>query len=353
MPHSDTTSREERPTRIKDIAKSLSLSTATVCRAMNNPSSVHQATRQRVLDAAARLNYVTDRSAKSLRTGRHDCLTAIIPYLDNPIYTLHADEARRVAEQHGYALNYHWGKSLTREGILRVLSSGTDGIILFGFHANSIECIEAAQKRNIPVLVLRWGDIALPADTPCTLDIDLAFGSQQAIEHLLELGHRRIGLLGISEDEHPASSHAARHRGITQAIRNAGLSTESLEYLPAGERGYEASYQAMTQRIASGKPLPTAIQASNDVRAVGALAALLDQGVRVPEDVSLIGFDNVELSQFVRPGLTTVSQSSLNIGTQAAEMMLQMIQSPREVLTGQLVPKLVVRQSTGPAPAAG
>jgi len=86
---------------------------------------------------------------------------------------------------------------------------------------------------------------------------------------------------------------------------------------------------------------------------VGALAALLDQGVRVPEDVSLIGFDNVELSQFVRPGLTTVSQSSLNIGTQAAEMMLQMIQSPREVLTGQLVPKLVVRQSTGPAPAAG
>lgn len=337
--------------RIKDIAEMLSLSTATVCRALSNKSTVRPETRQRVLAAAEQLAYVKDTAAMALRTGRHRRIAMLLRGLDNPYYVAEAEAARRAAEQQGYAFHFFIvDPEHLAESFERILSQSMDGLLVFGSVSSRVhEHIERLVQFGTPVLRVK-GD---PDDPLSGICVDLQAGYREAMNHLLAGGHRRFGLLGIHPTNDPRNPMALRRRAIEATLHAHGLDpATALEILPVAmsDESIQGSFNAVNQRLAQKQAMPTALLASNDVRAMGALAALTRAGWRVPEDISLIGCDNIEASAFLSPALTTIQQSPEALCQAGVAMLLQKIEQPDQPIQPRhLQASLVVRASTADA----
>lgn len=333
----------KRPTQT-DVAELAAVSQAMVSYVVNNiPSiSVPEETRKRVLDAIRTLGYVPDSAARSLRTRKTFTVAGIIPDITNPFYPAFERGIQDVAEVHGYDLI-----TCNTDGIaekefkyLRLAQQGrVDGFVAVYFHVSAVH-LRSLLERGVAIVRLESARKEVGSLSLDNIYVDNAAAAQTATSYLIERGHRTIAMLGGQN-----GPQRSRVRGYRQALVAHGLPIN--EALIQGDGFKEDNGYHGMRDVLGRRPRPTAVFAANDLIAMGALAALRDAGLRVPDDIAVIGFDDIPAAKLVSPSLTTVSQFPEQLGRRAATMLFERLEG---TVTGggrcELMPhELTVRES--------
>lgn len=309
-------------TTIKDVAKKLGVSVSTVSRAMNNHPDIRPETKQEVLEAMKELNYTPNAVARSLIQRRSYTIGLMMPDITDPFLSAMAQGIEEVLSDDGYQVVYgNTSRSREKEESF-LLSAGQrkmDGLIITSDFMDS-EMIQLLKNLDIPVVFLRRrppAELEMPF-----VDVDHYQGSCKAVEYLLSLHHEHIGFIGMPEYSYTGQE---RYRAYRDTMNKHGIDIHP-EGIVFGARSYEGGFQAMAQ-LASAYPQMTAVFAANDILAIGALEWLAEQKVSVPGQMSIVGFDNLEVSNLHWIKLTTVAQPRKEMGRRAAELLMTMIQT--------------------------
>ncbi|MCG2594854.1 LacI family DNA-binding transcriptional regulator [Ramlibacter sp. XY19] len=327
----------------KDVARLAGVSTATVSRVLNNSQAVDPATRQRVLDAATKLRYVPHGAARTLRSHRSKMVGAIVPSFDYALYARTTSALQQRLDERGYALvlaEHHYDLATETRIAGQLIEHGVDAFVLVGLdHEQALFSLLEDYGRPY---VLTWGVDTLQRHPSVGFDNRAASG--QATRHLLALGHRRIGLLSAPLQGNDRSR--ARGEGLRAALAEHGLALEEryIAYAPISLPAAEAA----AARLLALPDRPTAIVATNDVFAVGAMQACRKAGLRIPEDISITGVDNTDLGATQTPGLTSVATPITEIGRAAADQLVARLEGQPWESFQQYPVDLVVRGSTAP-----
>jgi LacI family transcriptional regulator len=329
---------------IHDVARKAHVSVATVSRALALPDLVADATRARVLAAAKLLGYQPNRAARSLITGKTGNLGIIVPDLGNPFYPNILKGAQSCAHQssHSVLLADSDEDPAQEEALVRTMAKQVDGIVICAPFASDARLLKMAELTTL-VLINR----SLPG-VPSVL-MDIAGGMTQAVAHLVSLGHRRCAFLN---GPNIAWSTRERRRGMRAAAATQGLNfIEFGPFEPKFEGGLEGADVALKQNV-------TTIVAFNDLMALGVLSRLAACGVRVPQDVSVVGFDDLLYATMCAPALTTVAMPMEAAGSAAVHLLLERVGSeqPERNNSGnrhKLPTKLIVRGTTAAPSARG
>jgi LacI family transcriptional regulator len=335
--------------RLKDIAERAGVSIMTVSKVLRDEPDISAQTKARIRVLAQQMGYVPDSVAQGLRTRTSKLFGVVISSSTNPIFfrTMMAIDER--AHELGYDLLVgHTLNMPEREErvIRRFLSRRVDGIFISPVYRMGTQAPVFADlaRRRVPTVLL--GHRAPFCDQFVNVETEDILASYQVTQHLLRLGHRRIAFLA----GRPASPWAQeRLEGYRRALREAELELDDRLIFNAGstiEEGETAALQMLNEA-----PQATAIQAVNDLVAIGAANVLLQQGLKIPEQVSVTGFGNVLLSQYFRVPLTTVRQPKQRLGHAAMDAMTKLLRGERAE-SRRLPAELLVRASTGPVPAS-
>jgi LacI family transcriptional regulator len=347
---------------IYEVARAAGISVATVSRVLNDKGPVRAETRQRVLAAVEQLGYVPHSAARSLSTRRTMSIGVLLPDMHGAFFgeiVRGIDLAARAAGYHLLVSGSHSDAAETA-ALLQTLHGRVDGLILMT-PALGRAWLERVLPRRVPAVLLNprsepkpaAGDDDGGADRHDSLSIDNRLGARLAVEHLIGLGHRSIAFVGGPAGNADAAERLAGYR---EALEQGGLPiVPRLEM--AGDFGEESGLQAGA-KMAALTPHPTAIFAANDAMAIGCLAAMRERGLRVPEDVSLVGFDDVPIARYLTPALTTVQVPIAELGKQAMARLLAAVDdgSPGHPEGGPthtvIAPTLAIRASTAAAAGA-
>ncbi|WP_374711589.1 LacI family DNA-binding transcriptional regulator [Symbiobacterium terraclitae] len=324
---------------IRQVARHAGVSVATVSYVLNNDPRVSPETRERVLASIRELDYHPNSWAQGLARRQADIVGLLMPaprHADPFLLELISGVMDVTAEHHVGLLLLHPGNDaddLPRELLRRRLG----GVVVLESQAVDPR-VEWLQKRSIPFVL--FGRCHQPVDY--WIDVDNAAGVRMAIEHLVGLGHRRIGFISA-----PLKYMFAQFR---MAGYREALELHDLPFVPAlvheGDLSEESGYTAAAALLGQPEP-PTAIMAASDIMATGALRAIKEQGLRVPDEVALVGFDGTPLSAYTDPPLTTVRQPVYDIGRKVAELLLKVVANPDTESHGELIqPTLLVRGSS-------
>ena len=343
---SEASQTRKRPTQA-DVARLAAVSQPVVSYVLSgNPAApVAPGTRDRVLKAIAALGYVPDHTARSLRRRSTLTIAAIIPDITNPFYPAFARAVQDAAEHAGYDLityNTDGDAERERKCLRAALAGRVDGIIVTPLRISSDECLPLLDQgiAVVALTTLRLPATAAPLDT---VGIDNVAAARAAVTYLIERGHQRIGMVAGESGTPPRED---RVLGYTEALRDHGLSFDRM--LVRGGSFNEDGGYAATQELLRLAERPTAIFAANDLMAMGALIALREAGLRVPDDIALVGFDDIPAARLMDPPLTTVAQFPERLGARAAALLLERLAGAGSA-NGQHVVmpfELVVRLST-------
>ncbi|HWS58041.1 MAG TPA: LacI family DNA-binding transcriptional regulator [Actinotalea sp.] len=319
---------------IEDVARAAGVSTATVSRALRGMPNVNPATRARVRAVADTLGYVASPSAASLASGRTRAIGVISPWVNRWFFANVIDSTERALRAHGYDVLLYTFDIQRPDEHPRVdpdvLRRRVDGIIVVGLPLATDE-MDALLALGYPLVCVGWG-----GSDQATVRLDDHATALEATRHLIALGHRRIAhITGTPTDVHEWSPPPARAAGWRDALREAGIEPDPA-LLEHGDFEFDGGRASMTALLARVPDL-TAVLAASDEMAMGAILALHDAGLRVPQDVSVIGIDGHELGELV--GLTTMAQPIEEQGRAAGELVLDMI-------AGTTPPKRVVYPTT-------
>ncbi|RXZ81506.1 LacI family transcriptional regulator [Paenibacillaceae bacterium] len=329
---------------IFDVAKKSGLSTVTVSRVLNNAPTVREKNRQKVLEAIKELNYSPSSAARTLKHGRTGVIGLTLTALNDSVF----DGVVKSVFDHSQRSGYFLAISIASEASddtgeasnFLFQEDRVDGIIVL----SSLEeerYISELKKKRIPFVVVdsHQEHVYVP-----TVNVNNYRGGYEATKHLISLGHTDIAHISGQDTFLSASE---RRKGFTDAMTQAGLSPAKIA---VGSFGIHCGYDIMKQWIASGQT-PTAVFAADDVIALGAMRALMEAKFRVPEDVSVIGYDDQLFADEVYPKLTTMRQPVEELGEHAVQILLEQMSEPQDAQHKRttkilLEPKLVVREST-------
>ncbi len=333
--------------RLKDIAARAGVSVMTVSKVIRDAPDISAATKARVRQLATELGYTPNSMAQGLRNRSSRLFGLVIPAATNPIY---ARVMMSIEEQaHGLGYDLLLGHSLNmaerEESVVRrLLSRRVDGLFISPVYRlqPTAPIYDELLRRHTPTVLL--GHRAPFCEKFANVETDDLGASYSATRHLLELGHKRIAFL--SGPPAAPSSHE-RLEGYRRGLREAEIELDDTLIFSAGstiEEGEKAALQMLQEN-----PRATAIQAANDLTAIGAATVCLNQGIRIPEDMSMVGFGNVLIGEHFRVPLTTVRQPKLRLGVAAMESMLKLLRGEQPG-TKRLSAEIVIRKSTGPPP---
>ena len=327
---------------IRDVAELANVSTATVSHVINDTRYVSPQLKERVEAALLELDYHPDAVARSLRRGETLTFGLIVPDLEIPFFASVAYSIERAAAIHGYSIilcNSNWEKDREEVLLQNLIARQVDGLICISAGMN-IARIEPIVNVGTPVVTFERKLIDSGLDA---VSIDNYQGACIAVKHLLELGHRRIAAI---TGRAMSLVNEERLEGYFGTLREAGIEPDR-EYVFAGNYQPESGKRAALQ-ILSLPARPTAIFAFNDLMAIGALRVLGENGVRVPQDISVMGFDDIPICQYANPTLTSVRQPIEEMGSMAVDLLLQRIRSDDHYRAShvRLQPELIVRTST-------
>jgi LacI family transcriptional regulator len=330
---------------IRDVAEQARVSVTTVSHVINGTRFVSEDAKARVQAAIEALNYVPSAVARSLKSNRTHTVGMMIPNNSNPYFA----EIIRGIEDACFAAGFNVilcnsdDDPHKQAAYVRVLSEKqVDGLIVLSSGGDP-ELLDTLRTANMPQVVVDREIDDLAADL---VEVNHEAGGRLATEHLLALGHRRIACIAGPEG---ISSARQRVQGYRQALRSAKLPFDERQVASGAftAEGGHAAMQALLQQ--DGHHRPTAVFASNDLMAVGAICAAAQAGLAVPRDLSVVGFDDIALAAYSNPPLTTVSQPKHQTGELAARLLLRRIEDGRRPLQREILqPALRVRQSTGP-----
>ncbi|MCW5979778.1 MAG: LacI family DNA-binding transcriptional regulator [Bryobacteraceae bacterium] len=330
---------------LEEVAKRARVSTATASRVLNNIDVVSEATRKRVLQAASELRYHPNVYARTLAGGKNRTLGMIVSNIGNPFFLDIFRSLEDLAAQNGYEVvveNTDYDPERLVAAVRSMIGRRLAGLAVVVSEMEPY-LIEELAAQALPIV---FYDVGRPAHNITNIRVRYEKGVQRGVEYLYSLGHRRMAFVG-----HHAALGPLREREATflRTIGDfAGVEATTVTSSDSPSGGRQAAHELLESNFA-----PTAILCVNDFMAIGVIRELRDQGLRVPEDVSVTGYDNIDLAEFVVPSLTTANIPRRRIGQIVFEAFTG--KEPRgsaeqEIL---IVPELVVRESTGPANHGG
>ena len=330
------------PATIRDVAREAGVSVATVSRVLNDSGPVKESTRSRIREVAARLHFTPNTTARSLSTRRTHTVGVILPDLYGEFFSEVIRGIDHVSQQQGYhvLISSSHNKPSEVEAAVDAMRGRVDGLVMLASGVNT-EVIAKSLPERVPVVLINADEQGSKFDC---LNVDNYGGALDMTRHLLNLGHRSIRMIRGAELNRDAGE---RERGFRAALEQSGVPCPDDRVVP-GEFTEASGYRA-TQQLLSGPIRPTAIFAANDSMAVGALSAVREAALRVPEDVAVVGFDDVPIAEFVNPPLTTVRVSIATLGATAAERLFAAIRALNKLERKHetLPTELVIRRSCG------
>ncbi|MDR3727809.1 MAG: LacI family DNA-binding transcriptional regulator [Terracidiphilus sp.] len=341
----NTPSEQRRPgtANIRDVASRAGVSIATVSRAVNHISTVDPELARRVWKAVEEVGYLPNTQARALVSGRSRILGLIVSEITNPFFPELVQEFENLAVAQGYEVmigSTNYDPARTELLIRRMLQRNLDGVAVMTFGIEE-DLVQRLVEREFPLVFVDAGP-----DLPNirVLKVDYAEGIRQAVQHLAALGHRRIAFVS---GPLRLRSATARRDAFLKSMAELGLSVPA-EHIVEGDHTMEGGIAA-AQHLMGLAELPTAVQCSNDMTAIGVLHGLYETTHKVPEDISVVGFDDIHLAQFMLPPLTTVQMSCRDLAAAAVEALRAGIEQdhPKAAKAEWSIPThLVVRQST-------
>lgn len=328
---------------IQEVARRAKVSTATVSRVLNGSNKVREVTTLRVKRVIEELNYVPNNSARGLRIGRSELFGLVVSDIKNPFFPDLIDHFEGLAAAKGIDVLFtdtKYDSARASACVRRLVERNVDGIAVMTTEADE-PSLDFATRRKVPIVLLNQPGLG---ETYTSIPIDYMRCYLKAVQHLRELGHRDVAFLA----GRPAfSSISRRQKAFESAVNKCGLRLRP-ECILSDEMSVEGGRAGMT-RLLGVKPRPTALMATNDLMAVGVLQAAQEVGLRVPDDLSVIGFDDLPICEMLHPQLTTLSLSRHEIAAEAFSLLMQMVKekSVAPLTAGHKIqPRLVVRAST-------
>lgn len=335
-----------------DIAHRANVSQATVSRALRNSPLVRPETRQRIQRIAEEMHYRVDRTAAGLRTRRSRTLALLLfeEYSSdaqiNPFFLNMLGHITRTAARRGFDVLVSFQQQSEDWHTDYELSNRADGLILLGYGDYTTYAERLRRLTESGAHFVIWGPVIDDLHGHY-LGCDNELGTRRATEHLLKLGRREIAFAGGASEQCP--EFLQRHRGYEATLRAAGLEPDALLRVDA-QSTPASGYQAGLQLVNSGRAFDAVIAAS-DLIAIGVIRALMDHGLRVPDDVAVVGFDDIVTASYYNPPLTTVRQDTRRAGERLVENLIELIDGG--VVQSTLIePELVIRGSCGGHPSA-
>lgn len=326
---------------IKDVAHKAGVSVATVSRVLNNPSLVQPTTRQRVLKAIKDCQYIYNAVAGGLSSNRTKTLGVVVPTITNPVFATVTKGIQDYARGQGYSIilgNTDYNEENEKELIRLFQEKRTDGVILNGPWRDA--SIVSMMKRIRLPFVITWQEI--PDKDVSYVAFDNFKSAYQVVEYLINLGHRSIGMIAGKF----SVSQRARMRwlGYRKCLKDYGLVYDS-KLVVQKAYTFREGKEAMANLLMLSKP-PSAIFCGNDILAIGAIAGAKEKNLKIPWDISIVGFDDMEVSAYCDPPLTTIAVPAYEMGQMAAKVLIENLsgenKSPRQFV---LETKLMIRGS--------
>jgi LacI family transcriptional regulator len=331
--------------RLKDIADKTGFSTNTVSLALRESPRIPEPTRLLIRQAAAELNYLPNQIAKSLVSRETKTIGLVLTDITNPVLTRVAQTIGRALSQRGYGTLFATSNNTLSEEISAIelfRARQVDGMLIYPTSHRKHDHLRPQRRANYPIVLL-VGDPDAGIDAVC---MDERRGAYKAVRHLIDMGHRAIGLF----DGTQRHGNAEKREGYLQALSEAGIAYDPALWVDPHGHSVERGYWA-TETLMEGPRRPTAIFGSNDSLSLGALRWALKHNLRVPEDLAIVGMDNIEYAEYAAVPLTSVNYAAETVTRMAVDRLMRLIgageQLPEPRVT-QIEPDLVVRESTQP-----
>jgi len=330
---------------IDDVAHQAGVSTATVSRCLNTPDRVNPDTRERVMIAVNALGYEPNFGARVMAAKRSNTIGAIIPTMENAIFARGLQAFQEELDRNAYTLlvaSSSYQPKLEQQQLRTLLARGADAMLLIGF-ARDQESYTLLSNRQVPTVVA-W---SYREDSPIA---SVGFDNYLAMRELANLvfhhGHRRLAVISAPSAHNDRA--AERIHGVRDSAAKNGIDPKSLRIIETNysiDNGAKAAHELLT-----ATDRPTALICGNDVLAVGALKAARELSLRVPDDLSITGFDDIELAQIADPALTTVHVPHREMGRRAAKLLINMVEKGQRLPSEALATRIENRGTLGPAP---
>ncbi|MDQ3063509.1 MAG: LacI family transcriptional regulator [Acidobacteriota bacterium] len=329
--------------RIKDVAREAGVSTATVSHVINETKYVTDITRQKVRDAIEKLNFYPNAHARSLASGRSNIIGLLVSDISNPFFPELIKSIEAAAFEHGYNLmlfNTNYDAKRAADYVRRLIELKVAGVALMTAELEP-ELIEELIKKQVRAV---FNDLGTVTEYMSNIILDYALGIDEAVRHLVSLGHQRIvHIAGLSR----IHSGNIRRDAFIDAMKRY-LPNSQTPMIFQGDFRFESGRMAATELL-DLKKLPTAIVAANDMMALGAMQELKANGLTIPHDISIIGFDDIAFASLCEPPLTTVCSPRVEIGRRAIEALMTTIERPNQFGVEIRIPTyLITRKSTAP-----
>lgn len=322
---------------IKDVAREAGVSISTVSNALNGVDVLRPETKRHILEVAERLNYVPNLNGRNLKSQFTRVIGLFLTSIRGAYYNILADAIYQECRNEGYELNI-FVSDRADNMMANILGKRMDGAIILN---NNIGEKETAlfQKTQIPVVFL---DRELRGERMASVVFDSYRGGEMVAQYLLEKGHRRFAYINGSDDNY---DNIRRLAGFRSGLEQAGITLDRADIIE-GRFEKESSFACVKQFLRSGRPLPEAVFAANDASAIGTVEALMDSGIQVPEQVSVVGCDDIEIAHLVKPSLTTVKTSFEKQGTLAVQHLIALIAGEEKGHIEVLQGRIITREST-------
>jgi len=337
----------QKKTTIKDIARMADVSHTTVSRALNNKSRIRNETKEKILSIAREVNYLPNFIARSLVMRQTKTLGLVITTIANPFYTELSQGIETTAISLGYNIilcSTNYDLSVEKQYIDMLRSKGVDGIIFTSAHMGDPNIIGLAEEGFPIILVNRRTYHPTVREKIDYIGVDNIFGGFLAVEHLIKLGHDRIGVIGGSSE---SSVGFERLEGGKKALTAYGREVMG-DYFLEGDFLRGSGYRGGKEFLKMNRP-PTAIFATNDYMALGTYQAIVEEGMKVPEDIALIGFNDIEFTSMKGIELTTIGQKKYEMGALAVKTLVERIEGRKVGPSKEIVlePELIIRKTCG------
>jgi DNA-binding LacI/PurR family transcriptional regulator len=329
---------------ISEVAARARLSTATVSRAINQSDLVRPRTAEKVWRVIRELGYYPNTQARALVSGKTRMFGLIISDIVNPFFPELVKSFEFAAIRRGYEVivaNTDYSSERMAVCVRRMVERKVDGVAIMTSEIDP-HLLGELSNRRLPIVFLDMGKLK-PLISDITVDYNK--GIREAVQHIVALGHRDIGFISG-----PLSLKSARFRraAFLKCMTASGISNQH-RIVVEGNHKFDGGEVAMTRLLSSPRP-PTAVLTSNDLTAVGALRAIHRAGLRVPDDISVVGFDDIELSQFTNPPLTTIRLSRDELGQKAFDTLYDAVENPKDISRQiNVSTSLTIRESTARA----
>jgi DNA-binding LacI/PurR family transcriptional regulator len=328
---------------IRGVAARARVSIATVSRTVNHVPTVDPVLAARVWSAVAEFNYLPNTQARALVSGKSKLLGLIVSEITNPFFPELIQEFEQVAVERGYEIligSTNYERKTIEKCVRRMLERKVDGVAVMTFGIEDF-LFERFEAESIPVVFI---DVAPTRPLSSVLTVDYQAGIYEGVQHLAVLGHRKIGFI---TGPLRLRSAETRKAAFLHCLRKTGIKPDPA-WIIEGDHTLDGGRDAM-QKILALPSWPTAIMCSNDMTAIGVQHALFEANLKVPDDFSLVGFDDIHLAEYTIPPLTTVRMSCKDIALKAVHALLSHLQDPsaKTEASATISTRLIVRQTTG------